>query len=97
MLAHTWFTDFSSSFSVDLTTLISCLNSFVRLEICECRLEKLSSIRDSMAINLSRSISVEISESVSWFLPFLCSSVCFVSELACRRSLNLTIVPSALR
>ena len=68
MVAHAWFTDFSSSIIVDLTTLISCLNSFVSSEICECRLVKLSSIRDSMAINLSRSISIEISgESVSWF------------------------------
>ena len=32
-----------------------------------CRLEKLSSMRDSIAINLSRSISIEMSESVSWF------------------------------
>ena len=67
MLAHARFTDFSSSFRVDLTTLISCLNSHVSSEICVCRLEKLSSMRDSMAINLSRSISIEMSESVSWF------------------------------
>ena len=68
MLAHARFTDFSSSFSVDLTTLISCLNSHVSSEICVCRLEKLSAIRDSMALDLSRSISVELSEAVSWFL-----------------------------
>ena len=68
MLAYARFTDFFSSFSVDLTTLISCLNSHVSSEICVCRLEKLSSIRDSMALNLSRSISVELSEAVSWFL-----------------------------
>ena len=36
-------------------------------EICVCGLEKLSSILDSMAINLSRSISIDISEPVSWF------------------------------
>ena len=48
-------------------TLISCLNSHVSSEICVCRLEKLSSMRVSMAINLSRSISIEMSESVSWF------------------------------
>ena len=93
MLAHTWFTDFSSSISVDLTALISCLNSFVSSEICECGLIKLSSIRDSMAIKLSRSIAASQSPG---FLPFLCSSVCFLSELAFRQSLNLTIVPSAL-
>ena len=62
-------------FSVDLTTLISCLNSQVSSEICVCRLEKLSSIRDSMAISLSRSISIEISESVSWF-PSISSLFC---------------------
>ena len=32
-----------------------------------CRLEKLSSMRDSMALNLSRSISIEMSGSVSLF------------------------------
>ena len=67
MVAQALFTDFSNSFSVDLTTLISCLNSHVSTAICECRLEKLSSIRDSMAFNLSKSISIELSESVSWF------------------------------
>ena len=33
-----------------------------------CRLEKLSSMRDSMALNLSRSISIEMSGSVSLFV-----------------------------
>ena len=59
MLAYAWFTEFSRSFGVDLTALISCLNLQESSEICVCRLEKLSSIRDSMAVNLSRSISIE--------------------------------------
>ena len=67
MLAQALFTDFSSSLCVDLTTLISCLNSHESSEICVWRLQKLSSIRDSMAISLTRSISMDISESVSWF------------------------------
>ena len=39
------------------------------------RLEKLSSMRDSIAVNLSRSISVEASKSVSWF-PSISSLFC---------------------
>ena len=71
MLVHASFRDFSSAFSVDLTPAISSLNSLESSAICVCRLEKLFSIRDSMAVNLSRSISMEISESVSAIsLPF---------------------------
>ena len=39
------------------------------------RLEKSSSMGDSMAVYLSRSISVEVSESVSWF-PSISSPFC---------------------
>ena len=71
-----------SSFRVDLTTLISCLNSHVSSEICVCRLEKLSSMRDSMALNLSRSISIEMSGSVSLFAS--------ISSLLCVKPHYLT-------
>ena len=66
MVAQALFKDFSTSISVDLMPLISSLNSQVSSEICEYRLEKLSSIRDSMAFNLSKSMSIEMCVLVCW-------------------------------
>ena len=60
MEAQALLRDSSTSISVDLMRLISSLNSQVSSAICECRLEKLSSIRDSIAFNLSKSISIEM-------------------------------------
>ena len=46
--------------------LISSLNSQVSSAICECRLEKLSSILDSITVNLSKSIFIERCVLVCW-------------------------------
>ena len=87
IIAHASFTYFSSSFSVDLTTLISCFNSQESSEIY------VSSIRDSMAINLSRSISIDIGVSFHSLALLLVSlRSCFVG----RATKSLTIAPSAL-
>ena len=66
MVAQALFKDFSTSISVDLMPLISSLNSQVSSEICECRLEKSSSIRDSIAFNLLKSMSIETCVLVCW-------------------------------
>ena len=73
MVAQALFRDFSTSISVDLMPLISSLNSQVSLEICECRLQKLSSIRDSIAFNLSKSMSIEMCVSVLVVFHFFAS------------------------
>ena len=82
IVAQALFRDFSNSFSVNLTLSISCLNLHVSWAICEWRLEKMSSIRDSKAFNLSRIIFTEASVRVGFLVIFHFSAVVSTS---CRR------------
>ena len=66
MEAQALFRDFSALISVDLMALISSLNSQVSSAICKCRLEKLSSILDSITVNLLKSIFIERCLLVCW-------------------------------